>query len=99
MKFAKSTTILLNVILVLAIAILVKSAITFPKSAYAQGSAFSYKLANVGPTQEEIQRTGRPTPSLIQVEQKVNAFAEEGWRLHSLSAVGGGYVAVLERSN
>ena len=54
MKLSKSTTILLNVILVLIIALLVKSAIASPKHAYAQGSTYSYKLASVGPTQEEI---------------------------------------------
>jgi ABC-type uncharacterized transport system permease subunit len=98
MKLSKSTTILLNVILVLIIALLVKSAIASPKHAYAQGSTYSYKLASVGPTQEEILQTGRPTPNITQVEEKLNAFARDGWKLHSISLLGGA-VAILERSN
>jgi ABC-type uncharacterized transport system permease subunit len=98
MKLAKSTTILLNVALVFIMALLVKSILASPKNAYAQGSTFSYKLADIGPTQEEIQRTGRPTPTPMQVEEKINAFAQEGWRLHSVVSAGK-YIAILERGN
>jgi len=98
MKLTKSTTILLNVVLVLIIALLVKFVIVSPKNVYAQGSSFSYKFAYVGPTQEEIQQTGRPTASPEQLEQKINAIAQEGWKLHSISLVGS-YIAIFERSH
>ena len=98
MKPAKSTAIVLSAVLVLIIALLIKSAIASPKNAYAQGSAYSYKLVYVGPTQEEIQQTGRPTPTPAQLEEKINAIAQEGWKLHSLSLVGS-YMAIFERGN
>jgi len=98
MKLSKSTTMLLNVVLVLVIAFLIKSVMASPEHAYAQSSSYSYKLASVGPTQEEILQTGRPTPNITQVEEKLNAFARDGWKLHSISLLGGA-VAILERTN
>jgi hypothetical protein len=98
MKLTKSTTILMNVALVLLVAFLIKSAMASPRNVAAQGSGYSYKLAYVGPTQEEIQQTGRPTPTAEQLEQKINAVAQDGWKLHSLSLVGS-YMAIFERGN
>ena len=98
MRLSRSTTILLNLVLILVIVLLAKAAITSPDKAYAQGSLYSYKVISIKPTPEEMMQTGRPTPEISQVEEKINAQAQDGWKLHSITLAGGGPVAVLERS-
>jgi hypothetical protein len=71
MKFNKSTTILLDVVLFLLIVLLVKSIITMPKSVYAS-SRFTYKIVDVFGSNSEA-------------EVRINRYANEGWRLHSTS--------------
>jgi len=66
MKLSKGTRILVNIALVLVIAILVKTLVTVPAAAGAAQSR-EYKVV--------------PYPSTGQnVEQMLNANAQEGWR-------------------
>lgn len=65
MKLSKSTTILINVVLVLLIAILIKSFIAFPKSANA-APIKEYQVVNCQP---------RDTQGIL------NAESKKGWDL------------------
>ena len=69
MKLSKSTTILLNVVLVLLIVFLFKSLIAIPKSVYAN-PGYSYKLHDLAAGEN---------PEII-----INQYAKQGWRLHSV---------------
>lgn len=84
MKLAKSTTILLNVVLALLVLILMKSVMTFPKSVYA-GSGSTYKICYLGLSSSSIQ----------DIERVLNSYAQDGWRLHSMRD---GWTAILERA-
>ena len=66
MKLSRSTTVLINVVLILLVALLAKSLVAVPKNAGAAQSR-EYKVV--------------PYPSTGQnVEQMLNAQAQEGWR-------------------
>ncbi len=66
MKLSKSTTVLINLALILLVALLAKSLVAVPKNAGAAQS-HAYKVV--------------PYPSTGQnVEQMLNAQAQEGWR-------------------
>jgi hypothetical protein len=66
MKLSKSTTVLINVALILLVALLAKSLVAVPK--------------NVGAAQSREYKVV-PYPSTGQnVEQMLNAQAQEGWR-------------------
>ena len=79
MKVNKPTTILLNVILILLVALLIKTLIAFPKSAYGQK----------GPSEYMIQyKSGYGIPGEEREEAKaaqdfMNMMAKKGWRYHS----------------
>ena len=64
MKINKSTTILINVVLVLIIVFLAKSFIGFPKNANA-ASPVEYKVVHT---------------NLVQVETMLTNLTKEGWR-------------------
>ena len=64
MKLHKSTTVLINVVLVLIMVILAKSFIGFPKNANA-ASPGEYKVVHT---------------NLVQVETMLNNTAKEGWK-------------------
>jgi hypothetical protein len=66
MKLSKSTTVLINVALILLIAILAKSLIAVPGSAGAAQSR-EYKVVAYPSTGQNV-------------EQMLNAQAQEGWR-------------------
>jgi len=83
MKLHKSTTILINVALVLLIIILAKSFIGFPKNANA-ASPGEYKIVHT---------------NLVQVETMLNNLTKEGWRFitWSLWTPGPNVTLVFER--
>jgi hypothetical protein len=83
MKLSRSTTILLNVALILAIGFLVKSLISFPKSLYAQMSNAEYSVESLNLRPGESADTGS-------ISSLLNAKAKEGWKYHSV--VGGNYI-------
>jgi hypothetical protein len=64
MKLSKSTTILINLVLIVMIAILVKAFVGFPKSANA-----------ASPTQYKVVHT-----NLVQVEATLDTVSKEGWK-------------------
>jgi hypothetical protein len=64
MKLNKSTTILINLVLVLIIIFLAKSLIGFPKNAYT-ASPVEYKVVHT---------------NLVQVETMLTDLANKGWR-------------------
>jgi hypothetical protein len=70
MKFDKSTKILLNLVLILVIALLVKSLIVVPNDAYARENV-EYKILRTPTTHAELQPL-------------INAHVKSGWKLHSL---------------
>jgi hypothetical protein len=71
-KLNKSTTFLLNVILVLFIVFLVKSLLIHPKEAQA-GAGTEYLFTVYDP--------GGATK--IALTETLNKFAQEGWKLHT----------------
>jgi len=75
MKLNRSTIILLNVVLILFIAFLVKALISFPKEAYAAGKV-----------EYLVYSTPYWTPS--ELTEQLNGFAQKGWKLHSAEAQG-----------
>jgi ABC-type uncharacterized transport system permease subunit len=83
MKLNRSTTILLNVALILAIAFLVKSLISSPKSLYAQSSNVEYSVESL-----HLQ----PGESVVagSISSLLNAKAKDGWKYHSV--VGSNYI-------
>ena len=83
MKLSKSTTIFLNIMLILVIALLIKSVISVPKNLYAKGM-YKYKVTIDGDSRSEI-------------EENINKMAKEGWRLHSTYHVALGYL-LFERN-
>jgi hypothetical protein len=66
MKFSRSTTILVNIALVLVVALLVKALITVPSSAGA-AQAREYKVVAYPSTGQNV-------------EQMLNEYAGDGWR-------------------
>jgi len=84
MKLSRSTTILVNIVLVLLVALLVKGLVTAPASA--------------GVAQSREYRV-MPYPSTGQnVEQMLNAQAQEGWRFVFAFKFGlGPYSLIFER--
>ena len=70
MKIDRLTEILIKLMLILIIVLLLKSLITIPKYAYAKES-FVYRVAYSSKTMEGL-------------EQDLNYYAKEGWRLHSI---------------
>jgi hypothetical protein len=99
MKLSKSTTILLNAVLMLLIVILLKSLITIPKDLYAQNN-FKYKIIYY---EDEISltamREGAVTweERLTKFEAPINQLAEKGWRFHSDIKMSGYTLLVFER--
>ncbi len=83
MKLSKSTTILLNLVLILAIAFLVKSLVYFPKSLYAQSSNVEYSL-------ESLQLQPGESVGAGSISGLLNKKAKEGWKYHSV--VGSNYI-------
>ena len=71
MKFDKSTKILLNLVLILVIALLVKSLIVVPNDAYARENV-EYKVLRAPRTHAELQPL-------------INAHVKSGWKLHSFA--------------
>ena len=77
MKFDKFTKVLINLVLILLIALLLKSLIIAPKDVYAK-SNLEYKLVSwTGRSDDE--KEGREHEALI------NQFAKQGWRLFESS--------------
>lgn len=72
MKLNKSTTVLLNVVLILLVAIMLKNLLSFPKTLFAGGSP-QYKVVK--------DLSNNPETRL---EKTLNNMAKEGWRFHSL---------------
>jgi hypothetical protein len=66
MKLSRSTTVLINVALILLVALLAKSLVAVPKSAAAAQSR-EYKVVGYPSTGQNV-------------EQMLNAHAQEGWR-------------------
>jgi len=75
MKFSKLTTVLLNVVLILFIAILFKNLLSSPKT-LAAGVSVQYTVIK-----EEGSFAGDRMKSL---EFQLNEMAKQGWRLHSI---------------
>lgn len=85
MKLSQSTTILANVILILAIAFLLKSIFIFPKDLQAQRNYAKYKVIQL-------------KDSVEQIEKDLNENANEGWKLYYIAHLGFSLpIAVLER--
>ncbi|MBP7705813.1 MAG: hypothetical protein KA243_01055 [Candidatus Aminicenantes bacterium] len=71
MKLSKSTTILANVVLILAIAILMKFLVAIPKNVEAAAPG-AYAVV-------EMMPLAGVTPDVF--EQKLDEMARQGWRL------------------
>ena len=99
MKLGKSTTILLNAVLILLVAILLKSLITIPKNLYAQ-SNITYKIIYY---EDEIGLAAMKEGTVswekrhTRFEEPLNKLAEEGWRFHSDIKMSGYTLLVFER--
>lgn len=99
MKFDKSTKILINLVLILVIAFLLKSIIAVPKNLYAQAN-FEYKIIwyedEVGMA---MQKEGAVSweKRHTRFEEPLRRLAEEGWRFHSDIKVSGYTLLVFER--
>ena len=83
MKLSKSSTILLNLVLILAMALLVKSLLNFPKSLYAQSSNVEYSV-------ESLQSQPGASVEAGSISSLLNAKAKDGWKYHSV--VGSHYI-------
>lgn len=81
MKPSKSTTILLNIVLILVIALLIKSLIIIPKEIYAQKT----------PQYSAIK--GLNYMDGDKLTEACNYYAKKGWKLFCISD----YMAVFER--
>jgi len=99
MKFDKSTKILINLVLILVIAFLLKSTIAVPKNLYAQAN-YEYKIIwyedEVGMAMQKegaVSYEKRHT----RFEEPLKRLAEEGWRFHSDIRVSGYTLLVFER--
>ncbi len=73
MKLAKSTTVLLNVVLVLLALLLVKWLIALPKNSYGQGE----------PAYHVTTLSGDHTDEAEQLSKLLNSRAEAGWSYRS----------------
>ncbi len=99
MKLNKSTTILLNAVLILLVFILMKSLIAIPKDLYAEGS-HKYKVIYY---EDEISlaamKEGAVTweERLTKFETPINQVAEKGWKFHSDIKMSGYTLLVFER--
>lgn len=95
MKLMKSTTILLNIVLILVVALLVKSLIATPKNLYAKGK-IEYKVSNLEYELIKIrdefgrekfnkmfERLDTLENESLRNELVINSCAKEGWKLHS----------------
>jgi Domain of unknown function (DUF4177) len=80
MKFNKSTTVLLNVVLILLVVILVKTLLSAPKPLYG-GAAVQYKTVVCVPSEDQVD--------------VLNEMAKQGWRYHSQIAYGGNHSCFL----
>ena len=77
MRLTKSTTILLNVVLVLLALLLIKSLITLPKNLYANNSfEYSVTTLSIGPSSRDEQNQA--------FSDLLNNKAKEGWKFHSV---------------
>lgn len=99
MKFDKSTKILINLVLILVIAFLLKSIIAVPKNLYAR-NGIEYKVViyedqinlamqKEGAVSYENRHTRYETP--------LNEIAAKGWTFHSHIKVAGYTLLVFER--
>ena len=99
MKFDKPTKILINLVLILMTAFLIKSIIAVPKNLYAQAN-YEYKIIwyedEVGMA---MQKEGAVSweKRHTRFEEPLRRLAEEGWRFHSDIKVSGFTLLVFER--
>jgi len=80
MKFNKSTTILLNIMLILIIAFLVRSLFAVPKDAHASDN-LEYKVIDLKPLSEVL--TQEAVAELLNKQVK-----DGGWKFHSQTSYG-----------
>jgi hypothetical protein len=73
MKLNKFTKLLLNLVLILLIALLLKSLITVPKNAYANETKEYLGIDNIN------------FMGAREFADQCNKFAKEGWKLHSFT--------------
>lgn len=81
MKLNKSTTVLLNVVLIVAVLLLIKSFIGFPKNAY--GMAVQYNVV--------LER------GTFEFQQAVNKLSLEGWSVVGFAHDDMCYYALLKK--
>ena len=99
MKLSKSTTILLNAVLILVIVFLLKSITAVPKNLYAQSNT-KYKIIYY---EDEIGLAAMKEGTVswekrhTRFEEPLNKLAEEGWRFHSDIKMSGYTLLVFER--